>query len=177
MGFRSAVPRRFGCSDVLGLTNQLRPLFRHRYLRSKHLQRGTTIVEAAIVLSLFLLLVLAIADGGRMIYAYGVMSHAAREGVRYAVVRGTDAGADPLRVGDSPTTPAQVETHVQNRAAPLSPIRAFTTWELDNVGQSIKDPGQVVEVRVEYDFNPVTPFFLPLSPIVLTSTSRTVIYF
>ena len=140
-------------------------------------QKGLALVEAAIVLSVFLLLILAIVDGGRMIYAYGVMSHAAREGVRYAVVRGVEAGQDARRTGDAPATINQLETYIQNRAGPLSPIRAFTTWPLDSGGQPDKRAGQVVEVRVEYDFNPVTPFFLPLSPMVLTSTSRTVIYF
>ena len=150
---------------------------RQTFSTLKSTQKGLAIVEAAIVLPLFLLLVLAIIDGGRMIYTYGVMSHAAREGVRYAVVRGVEAGQDARRTGDAPATDTQVETYVQNRAGPLSPIRAFTTWPLGSGGQPDKKAGQVVEVRVEYDFNPVTPFFLPLSPMVLTSTSRTVIYF
>lgn len=134
------------------------------------------VIEAAIVLPVFFLLVLSIMEGGRMIYAYGVMSHAAREGARYAVVRGTEAGQDGRRAGDAPAIATQVATYVKNRVV-LSPIRVFTTWPLDDGGQPNKNAGQVVEVRVEYDFNTILPELLPFSSITLTSTSRTVIYF
>ena len=43
--------------------------------------------------------------------------------------------------------------------------------DADCAGQ---DAGQVVEIRVEHDFLPVTPF---LPSVTLTSTSSSVIYF
>jgi Flp pilus assembly protein TadG len=49
-------------------------------------QRGATIVEAALVLPAFFLLVLAIFEFGLVYSAYQTMLGAAREGARYAVI-------------------------------------------------------------------------------------------
>ncbi|AQS38243.1 Flp pilus assembly protein TadG [Shewanella psychrophila] len=153
-----------------------------RYLQSNQLsykkiskfQKGLAAVEAAIVAPIFFLILFAILDGARMIYAYGAVAHAAREGVRYAVVRGAEAGDDLRRVGDSPTTDAKIEAHVLQRAQPLERIRITTTWEEDANQLRDQGAGKVVEIQIEHDFEPVTPF---LPAITLSSTSRTVIYF
>ena len=106
-----------------------------------------------------------------MIYAYGVMSHAARDGVRYAVVRGSEAAKDqPRRTGDAPTDINQIITYVQNRAAPLTPVNVIPTLPAN------MQRGTFVEVQVEYDFDPVTPF-IPIGSITLTSTSQGIIHF
>ncbi|QFU21116.1 pilus assembly protein [Shewanella eurypsychrophilus] len=137
-------------------------------------QKGVAAVEAAIVAPIFFLLLFAILDGARMIFAYGAVAHAAREGVRYAVVRGAEAGDDLRRVGDSPTTDEKIEAHVLLRAQPLEQIRVITTWEEDANQLKDQSAGRVVQVQIQHDFEPVSPF---LPAITLTSTSRTVIYF
>ncbi|QUM78040.1 pilus assembly protein [Moritella sp. 24] len=137
-------------------------------------QHGIAAIESAIVAPLFCLLLLVILDGSRLIYAYGAISHAAREGVRYAVVRGTEAGQDNRRIGDSPTSPTQIETYVLQRSQPLNSITVTTTWDRDSNQLITKDAGQVVEVEVSHDFVSVTPF---LPSITLSSTSSTIIYF
>ena len=142
--------------------------------RTLRYQHGVAAIESAIVAPLFFLLLLVILDGSRLIYAYGAISHAAREGVRYAVVRGTEAGQDNRRIGDSPTTDSQIETHVLLRSQPLENITVTTTWSLDSDLQITKDAGQIVEIEVTHDFISVTPFF---PSVFLTSTSRSVIYF
>ena len=123
---------------------------------------------------LFILLLLVILDGSRMIYAYNEISHAAREGVRYAVVRGSEAGQDNRRINDSPATANQIENHVLQRSQPLDSITVTTTWSLDSQQQITKDPGQVVTVEVSHDFISVTPF---LPSVTLSSISSTVIYY
>lgn len=143
----------------------------------KSVQQGMATVELAIALSVLFLLILAILDGGRLIYAYNVVSHTAREGLRYVVVRGTEAGLDDRRIGDAPATSDQVRNFVHNRTPGFSSMRITTTWPQDSGGQPLKGAGQVVEVRVEYDFEAVTPFFQALPPLELSSTTRTVIYY
>ncbi|ACJ27250.1 TadE-like protein [Shewanella piezotolerans WP3] len=147
-------------------------LFNQQRNPSTH-QRGITAVEAAIVAPLFFLLLFVILDGARMIYAYGTVAHAAREGVRYAVVRGAEAGEDLRRAGDAPTTSTKVEAYVTLRARPLKGISVTTTWE-QNGNLLDLSAGKVVKVLVEHDFSPVTPF---LPNLTLSSTSSTVIYF
>jgi len=49
-------------------------------------QHGTAMVEFAILLPLLLLLVFGMTEFGRMLYTKSTLTHAAREGVRRAVV-------------------------------------------------------------------------------------------
>ena len=54
--------------------------------------RGQALVEFALVLPLFVLLLLAIFDFGRVIWARNVLENAAREGARQAIVHGDSIG-------------------------------------------------------------------------------------
>jgi Flp pilus assembly protein TadG len=56
----------------------------NRALRSR--QRGSTIVEFALVFLIFLTFMLAIVDFSRMLYTWNAASEAARAGARYAAV-------------------------------------------------------------------------------------------
>ncbi|MBL4830074.1 MAG: pilus assembly protein [Aliivibrio sp.] len=136
--------------------------------------RGSVIIEMTLIVPLFFLLLFAIVDGARMIFFYSSVAHGAREAVRYAVVRGTEAGQDNRRIGDSPATENQIEAYVQQRIPALSDLRVTTVWPLDENNNPIKDSGQVVQVTVEHDFIPLAPL---MPAVTLTSTSSTVIYF
>lgn len=54
--------------------------------------RGQALVEFALVLPLFVLLLLAIFDFGRVIWARNIIENAAREGTRQAIVHGDSIG-------------------------------------------------------------------------------------
>jgi hypothetical protein len=54
-------------------------------------ESGTVLIEAAITLPLLLLVVLGIVDFGRLFQRYEVVTNAAREGARVAVLPGYDA--------------------------------------------------------------------------------------
>ena len=95
--------------------------------------------------------------------------------MRYAAVRGTEPGNDAVRLGDAPATPAQIEAYVQSRVV-ITPIRVFTTWTPGGGGLPLKSPGLVTEVRVEYDFDPITPL-VPIFPETLSSTAQNIIYY
>ena len=119
-------------------------------------------MEFGLVLPLFLLLTTGLIDVGRGIWMYNTLSHAAREGTRYAIVRG--------ETNRYPATSSTIREAVRSRAAGLNPEKLVvtTSWDPDN------KPGSVVQVRVQYDFRPVTPL-LPSKTIPLSSTSRMVI--
>ncbi len=53
--------------------------------------RGQGLVEIALVLPIFILIVLGTIDFGRAIYIYSVLANGAREGARYAIVHGSKA--------------------------------------------------------------------------------------
>lgn len=56
-------------------------------------QRGATLVEYALVVPVFLLIVLGIMEFGHILFIQNTLANAAREGARYLVVRPEDASA------------------------------------------------------------------------------------
>jgi hypothetical protein len=70
----------------------------------RHGGRGQALVEFALVLPLFLLLVLGVVDFGRGIFIYAGMSNGAREGARYAIVHGSLAQSIDGSCGSGPGT-------------------------------------------------------------------------
>jgi Flp pilus assembly protein TadG len=58
----------------------------HLVWRRRHGQRGQALLEFALVLPIFILLLVAIFDLGRAAFAYNTLTNAAREGARMAIV-------------------------------------------------------------------------------------------
>lgn len=59
-----------------------------RIVRPRDLSRGQALVETALILPLFLVLLLGIVDMGRAVWASTSLASAAREAARYAIVHG-----------------------------------------------------------------------------------------
>ena len=123
-------------------------------------ERGSAIVESALSLTVFLMLLFAAMDFGRMVFAYNFVSYAAREATRYAVVRGTA----------NPVDAAALTTFVKSEAVGLDPsaITVTPTWTPDHT------PGSTVLVKVQYSFLPLGPY-MPAGPITMYSTSKMLI--
>jgi Flp pilus assembly protein TadG len=125
-------------------------------------QKGVVLIESAISLATFMLLLFGIIESGLMVWTYNTVAFAAREGTRYAAVRGAN--------NSSPATASTVQTYVKSRAIGLDPTKmtVTTTWLPDNT------PGNYVRVVVNYQYSMVTALFMSGS-VTLTSTSRTVV--
>jgi Flp pilus assembly protein TadG len=128
--------------------------------RSRKRERGTSAVEFALVIPVFLLVIVGVGELTRAVWIYGTVAYAAREGTRYAMVRGAE--------NKDPATAADIESYVQAKAGYGSLTEVTTTWAPDN------KPGSIVEVNVQYDFQSVASM-LPIGPIALRSSSRMVI--
>jgi Flp pilus assembly protein TadG len=112
-----------------------------------------------------------IVEFGRAIWAYSVVAHSAREGVRFAIVRGSESGRA--------ATATDVQNYVRGRAVGLSPVTVNTTWNPNNdpaCTATPNQPGCVVQVTVQYTFKPALPLIFGTN-IVLSSTSKMVISF
>jgi Flp pilus assembly protein TadG len=98
---------------------------------------GSSMFEFAIVAALFVTILLGIVEFALASWEKNAAAYAAREGARYAIVR----GATSLRVA----TPESVTTYVKSRA-PLdtAAVAVYTTWTPDNT------PGSVVTVSVAH---------------------------
>ena len=127
----------------------------HHFLQD---ERGGELIEFAIAALLFFSLLFGIMEFGRAIWIYGTTAHAAREGARYAIVRGAESGRA--------ASASDVATYVQGVLAGMQCSPANTTWSPDN------KPGSVVTVQVNCPFSPA---YAVLPAITLTSTSKMVI--
>jgi Flp pilus assembly protein TadG len=131
-----------------------------RRMRVRHLRgsSGSAAVELAIVSPLVFLLTLAAFELGRGIWVKHTLSHAASEATRYASLRSVTS--------DDPATASSITSRVKSAVSfvNLSDLTVQTAWTPANT------VGSTVQVRVSYDFHPVTPL-LPFKTLQLASTS------
>ncbi|MEO5589047.1 MAG: TadE/TadG family type IV pilus assembly protein [Gemmatimonadaceae bacterium] len=122
-------------------------------------QRGQALVEFAIVAGvIFIPLVFGIIEFGRLIWAKNMVTAAAREGARYAIVRGSSNGFT--------LTTADVSTYVTGRTK-IAPINVTAAWA------GAHQPGDVVTVTVSYAYTPVVRV-IPSKTV--TGTSKQVVW-
>ena len=126
-------------------------------------ENGSAVIEFAIVIAVFVVILLATFELGMVLWEKNTIAAAAREGARFAIVRGSESGRT--------TDTAGVAAYVRGRAG-LAPLKVLTTWPVS------KDPGATVEVRVEYMHKAVSPLTGILQDsVALASTSRMVVVF
>ncbi len=136
-------------------------------------QRGTSLVETALVMALLLMVLCGIMEAARALYTYHAVANAARLGSRYAIVRGTACTATGC-----PATAASIRDFVRSQTlyVDTTSLLVTPTWP-GNPGctdAAKQGPGCLVVVRVQYQFNWAIPF-LPLPSLTMVSTSRMLI--
>jgi len=122
---------------------------------------GQTMVEFAMVASVFLLLKFCIMQMALTVYNYNIVCSAAREAVRYAMVHSPTSS--------SPATTAQIQQVAINSAVSLnsSNLSISVSWPTDANLPLQKD----AEVKVSYVYQLQIPFMTPVS-LTLASTSQ-----
>jgi hypothetical protein len=165
-------------------------------LQVRH-DEGSNVIEFAITLIFYLLMLFGIIDFSRLLYTYHFVAHAAREGARWAIVNGSNCHNDP----DAPSCPyangaqeSDVASYVANFIPPgivktgPNGVQVTAPCGVDGAPRcssspstcikttdgSYNAPGCVVEVTVTYPFT----FLFPLvktATLNLTSTSAMVI--
>jgi Flp pilus assembly protein TadG len=122
-------------------------------------ERGAELVEFALMAVPFFMIMFGTMEFGRMIWQNNVIANAAKDGARWAAVRGNDA--------TTPASASDVRTYVQGRAFGLAPT-VTTTWSPDNKA------GSTVSVDVTLDFSPGVTL-LPQATIHLRSKAQMLI--
>ena len=158
---------------------------------------GSTLVETAFSIVILLTLVFGIIEATLAVYSYHFISNAAREGARYAMVRGSTWGQSPWNGGTCAAytdaactaTADDISQYVKSLAFPgINPDNInVTTKSYGVVGASAcKDPGatsdapscnaqgNLIEVKVQYSFSFSLPFVPTFTPS-MSSTARTTI--
>ena len=117
-------------------------------------ERGQALVEMALVIPLFFLLLFGVIEMGRVGFAYVTVSNASRAGVRMATTGGTDQ---------------DIQT-VVSQAAPTLDQTELTT--IITPTQAYRQSGQSVQVQVTYPVHLIIPLIsniLP-NPFIVSST-------
>jgi Flp pilus assembly protein TadG len=139
------------------------------------LKRGSSMPETVIVMGALLAMICGIIDFGRAIYTYGFVAQLARQGARWAIVRGSQC----TLLTDCSATSSQVQAYVQSLAYGFitpSAIVASAIWPSCPPGSSLNAPGCTVLVTVNYPFKFVLPWTpTSLGTLNMTSTSEMVI--
>jgi Flp pilus assembly protein TadG len=137
-------------------------------------ERGNALAEFAIVSTAALTLMFGIIDLGRALYTYHLVSSAARQGSRYAIVRGSSCTA-----AGCPASVDTIQTYVRGLAPGIDPnsLTVTTTWSgapgcTDPANQG---PGCVVAVNASYPFRFIVVPLLPRFTMTIASTSQMVI--
>ena len=149
-------------------------------LRSRNDERGSTLVEFALVFILFMTMLLGIAGFGHALYAYHFVSNVAREATRWAAVNGADCADD--KTCAAPASASDIDAYVKSLAPEgitAANITTTVTYPAVAGGPAIcattdNAPGCTVEVQVSYPFTFIFPL-LPTKPLTLSSSSEMVI--
>jgi Flp pilus assembly protein TadG len=160
-----------------------------------HYERGTTLPETVIVIAVALALLFGIIDFGRAIYTYGFVANLARQGARWAIVRGSNC---TVLSGGCPATASDIQTYVRTlsegatdstkitvntTATSVWPGQDGTGSNSGNCIQTKATPGCLVVVTVTYPFSFILPYMpkgttgcgLATASICMSSTSKMVI--
>lgn len=139
-------------------------------------ERGASLVETTIVMGVVLAMIFAVIDFGRAMYTYAFVAQLAREGARWAIVR----GAQCTQLDHCNASSSDVQTYVQSLsegATTASNIGATAQWPTCPAGAaSTNSPGCTVQVKVTYPFKFMLPYMPgPNMQITMSSTSQMVI--
>jgi len=142
-------------------------------------EEGATLVEAAMGLVVLLALFIAILQICLALYASHFVADAAREGSRYAIVRGSMSCSSAPSLTDCNVTSDEIQTWVRNLGYPgINPqhLTVTATWPSSTTECypstfPCNNPGNLVKVAVTYAF----PLNIPIwknATINLSSTSQ-----
>ena len=123
-------------------------------------RRGNSLVEFSVVSVLLVIVMLFVAEVGRMVLVSSAVANAARAGVRYAQVHGSTrtVGTTPDNASGPADDPGQVLTVVKNFASSgsLSINRLIVHVTYPAASNA---PGKTVNITVVYPYDPLTIYF------------------
>lgn len=127
-------------------------------LRKQTHRSGATAVEMAVIAPVFVFLLFALVIGGLGIFRYNQVAHLARQGARYAVVRGTDYQMELRKPAATPDS-IRTEAILPNaNALDASRLTVAVSWDKSNAPKQMLMDGTAVTnyviVTVSYQWLP-----------------------
>ena len=136
-------------------------------------QDGASLLEFSLVAFMFIIVMLGVAEMGRMLLVYTTIADAARAGVRYAIVHGGDRSSG----ASGPGSTTNVVTVVQNYSSiglmktTNPPLTVAVSYPNGNAA------GQPVQVTVTYVYDPLVSWFSSKLNVTMGSTSKGIIVY
>src|SRR5262245_33052827 len=124
---------------------------------------GATMVEFLFIAVLLFLVVFASLEFDRMLFVYTALADAAKAGVRYGTVRGSNRTSGSLSSSDTTEIQTLVKSYVQG----VDKSRLTVTVTYPDGNNQI---GSRVSVVAQYSYDPWVG--LPLSGVTLSATSK-----
>ncbi len=167
--------------------------------RAHPVAHGQGLVEFALVLPIFLLMLFGLVDGGRYVYMNSVISQAAREGARLATVEARWLGSSdpscaavggpicPPAVSGSASLQTDVAAAVNRMVAPFGSVAVgdiyirctdpanLPTGAWTGVSCADRSHGMVVSVRAVITFLPITPGISGIGAVTTSGSAAMVI--
>jgi Flp pilus assembly protein TadG len=145
-------------------------------------ERGQSLVEAVLCMLVLLVILFGIIQASLAVYSYHFIAEAAREGARYAVVRGS---ACTGFASACPASATDIQNYVKNLGFPGIDNRAAAMTVTVTCGPGgsnpatpagacsagNNDPGDIVKVAITYHFPLSVPFW-PTNNITMNSASQ-----
>lgn len=143
-------------------------------------------METAMSSIILLTFMFGVIEAGFAVYSYHFISEAAREGTRYAIVRGSLAGTANCAAPGPPTCIAQsadIQTYVKGLGFPgINPGNMTVTpiWSVYPNSTSCpatgpcNSPGNLITITVTYSFPLAVPF-IPAHTYAMSSTAAMII--
>jgi Flp pilus assembly protein TadG len=123
-----------------------------RHARRTNRGRGQSLVEFALVIPIFLLIMVALFDLGRAVFAYNTLTNAAREGARLAIVN----QYEPSIVQRAKNSTAIVELNAPNVTVDFWQVQADGTPDTSTPCNLVANSCLAV-VSFEATYFPITP--------------------
>ena len=131
-------------------------------------RRGQSLVEFAMVLPLFLLLIFGLIDGGRLVYINNSVAEAAREGARWGSVQARSLNASGRQ---------SIADYTAERMNAVPNPSVTVTCQRNGVTRSDCRTNDILVITVQSPVNIITPFLGAIfGSITVSSTSKVVVH-
>ncbi|MDT4947280.1 MAG: hypothetical protein QOH14_4013 [Pseudonocardiales bacterium] len=125
--------------------------------------KGQALVEFALIFPVLILMLVAIFDLGRLVFAYNDITNAGRTGVRVAIIDQTANSANTAAINQA--------TSLGLVAADVSVV--YKKADLSGICPTPRTLDCVAEVTVSYQWRAITPIIgTVIGPIKVTAVSR-----
>jgi Flp pilus assembly protein TadG len=141
--------------------------------RRARFERGQSLVEFSLVAVQLCVVLFAIVEFGRMVLVATTVAHAARTGVRYAIVHGATRTGTGVDGPSGPGSTAEIEANVRRYAGTGLMITSRLVLTI-SYPDGNNNPGSRVRVRVVYPYDPFT--LLPLNFNLGTTTEGVICF-